>query len=78
VQVMSLDLDENDRFLIIASDGLWENMESAQLLSILEDALFSQVKGAVDNIPAALVQQALERAAVRHNVRPPSLHPRVA
>jgi hypothetical protein len=40
---------------------------------MLEDALFSQEASAVDLLPAALVQVALERSAARHNVRP--LHP---
>lgn len=62
-------LDHRARFLLLASDGLWENLSKPEVLSAMEEAMVSH-DVSVEFIPAQLIKMALERAAERHNVRP--------
>jgi len=60
-------LDQRSRFILIASDGLWENLNESELTAVMQEALVTSDL-AVDMIPARLIKMALERAADRHNI----------
>jgi len=66
-EVETATLDHRARFLLLASDGLWENLSKPEVLSAMEEAMVSH-DVSVEFIPAQLIKMALERAAERHNV----------
>ena len=70
-EIQSKRLDPNDRFVLLATDGLWDHMTNSDIIEIMQDVLVSSTgdEPVVENIPSRLVHLALNRAAEAHNVR---------
>jgi protein phosphatase 1A len=50
---------ENDEFVILASDGIWDTMNSAQAVTFVSSALNQNPAISMDDIAAALVERAI-------------------
>jgi pyruvate dehydrogenase phosphatase len=73
-EIVSKKLEPSDRFVLLATDGLWDHITNSDILDIMQDTLISATdRVAVDTIPSRLVHLSLTRASESHNVRPPSL-----
>jgi serine/threonine protein phosphatase PrpC len=68
--IQSKRLDQNDRFVLLATDGLWDHMSNADIIEIMQDVLINATgdQPVVESIPSRLVHLALTRAAEAHNV----------
>jgi len=66
-QVITRTLEDNDRFLLMASDGLWENVSTEDVALVMYELLaFPDMP--LETAPGKLIRLALERAADKHNI----------
>ena len=76
--IQIFDLNKNDKYLIIGSDGLWDYLNSKQISKLLVDFIEDRNKKFYENkiysnsdkIAFGLIEKVLEESAKKHNLDP--------